>query len=312
MSTQKGPGKSFRKGISLIEAVQTYGDEASAEAWFINQRWPNGIQCPHCGSDRVSERANRKPMPYHCRDCRKYFSVRTNSVLQSSNLSLSKWALAYFLFSTNLKGVSSMKLHRDLGISQKSAWHLAHRIRESWNETAEKFAGPVEADETYVGGKESNKHEYKKLKSGRGTVGKVPVAGVIDRPTNRIATRVVESTTKKVLQSFVEEHTQDNAQVYTDEAAAYQGIKRPHEAVSHSAGEYVREMAHTAGIDSHWAMLKRGITGTYHWLSTKHLPRYANEFSGRHNNRPLDTSEQMTVMVRGAMGKRLRYQDLIL
>ena len=124
MTTKPGPGKSFRKGITLIEAVKTYGDEASAEAWFISQRWPDDIRCPHCESDRISERENRKPMPYHCRDCRKYFSVRTNTVLQSSNLSLSKWALAYFLFSTNLKGVSSMKLHRDLGSlkNQRGTW----------------------------------------------------------------------------------------------------------------------------------------------------------------------------------------------
>ena len=311
MNKQSGPGKSFRKGITLVEAVKTYGDEASAEAWFINQRWPDGIRCPHCASDRISERANRKPMPYHCRDCRKYFSVRTNSVLQSSNLSLSKWALAYFLFSTNLKGVSSMKLHRDLGISQKSAWHLAHRIRESWNETAERFAGPVEADETYVGGKESNKHEWKKQKAGRGTVGKTPVAGVIDRSTNRIATQVVESTTKATLQAFVEIHTEDDAQVYTDEHPSYQGISRPHQSVSHSAKEYVNGLAHTAGIDSHWAMLKRGINGVYHHVSVKHLGRYANEFSGRHNARPLDTTDQMGAMVAGAEGKQLRYLDLV-
>ena len=311
MTTTSGPGKSFRKGITLVEAVRTYGDEASAEQWFINQRWPDGIQCTHCESGQITVRENRKPMPYHCRDCRRYFSVRTNTVLQSSNLSLSKWALAYFLFSTNLKGVSSMKLHRDLGITQKSAWHLAHRIRESWNETAERFAGPVEADETYVGGKESNKHEWKKQRAGRGTVGKTPVAGMIDRPTNRIVTRVVESTSKRELQGFVTQHTEDDAWVYTDEAAAYKGINRPHEAVSHSAGEYVREQAHTAGIDSHWAMLKRGITGVYHHISVKHLPRYAGEFAGRHNNRPMDTSEQMTAMVRGASGKRLRYLDLV-
>ena len=135
--------------------------------------------------------------------------------------------------------------------------------------------------------------------------------GVIDRSTNQIVTKVVESTTKKELQGFVTQHTEVDARVYTDEAAAYQGIDRPHEAVSHSAGEYVKGMAHTAGIDSHWAMLKRGISGTYHWLSTKHLPRYANEFSGRHNTRPLDTAEQMVAMVRGAEGKRLRYVDLV-
>ncbi len=123
-------------------------------------------------------------MPFHCSDCRKYFSVRTNTLLQNSKLSLSTWAIAFYLFSTNLKGVSSMKLHRDLGITQKSAWHLAHGIREEWNVAADKFAGPVEVDETYVGGKESTKHESKKLNAGRGTVDKVAVAGMKDRDIN--------------------------------------------------------------------------------------------------------------------------------
>ena len=311
MVKQKGPGKAFRKGITLVEAVQTYGDDESAEAWFIQQRWPDGVRCPHCEGDRITERENRKPMPYHCRDCRKYFSVRTNTVLQCSNLSLSKWALAYFLFSTNLKGVSSMKLHRDLGIGQKAAWHLAHRIRESWNEQSERFAGPVEADETYIGGKESNKHEWKKQKAGRGTVGKAPVVGIKDRPTNQVITQVVEHTDKPTLQGFVVSHTEDDAQVYTDEASAYQGIPRHHEAVSHSAGEYVRGMAHTNGMESHWAIFERGIVGTYHHISTKHLQRYSNEFAGRHNHRPLDTRTQMAQMAQGAVGKRLRYADLV-
>ena len=123
-------------------------------------------------------------MPFHCADCRKYFSVKTDTLLQNSKLSLSTWAIAFYLYSTNLKGVSSMKLHRDLGITQKSAWHLAHRIREAWDVVADKFAGPVEVDETYIGGLEKNKHESKKLNAGRGTVGKVAVAGMKDRETN--------------------------------------------------------------------------------------------------------------------------------
>jgi len=311
MAKSSGPGKSHRKGITLADAVKMFDTEEKAEAWFVSQRWPDGVTCPFCQSKEVSPRASRKPQPFRCRSCRKDFSVKTGTVLHSSNLPLSKWAIGFYLFMTNLKGVSSMKLHRDLGITQKSAWHMAHRIRETLCSTGGKFAGPVEADETYVGGKEHNKHESKKLRAGRGAVGKTPVAGVKDRETNQVRAEVVLSTNKATLQGFVLRHTREGAMVYTDEAAAYRGIPRPHEAVAHSANEYVRGMAHTNGMESYWAMFKRGIVGVYHWISVKHLGRYNTEFSGRHNRRPLDTAKQMGMMVRAAYGRRLTYAALI-
>ena len=203
-----------------------------------------------------------------------------------------------------------MKLHRDLGITQKSAWHLAHRIREAWNVAADKFAGPVEVDETHMGGLEKNKHESKKLNAGRGTVGKVAVAGMKDRETNKVNASVVNQTDSATLHGFVVDRTETETKVYTDEARAYNGLPRDREAVKHSVKEYVKGQAHTNGIESFWSMLKRGYHGTYHQMSEKHLDRYINEFSGRHNSRPLDTEDQMTTLAKGTAGKRLSYREL--
>ena len=311
----KAPGKSHRKGISFVEIMRKFPDDATAEAWFAEKRWPDGPHCPHCGSTDVQTGAKNKSQPYRCREkeCRKRFSVKTGTVMQASNLGCQVWAIAIYLSLTSLKSVSSMKLHRDLNITQKSAWHLMHRLRFAFVAKSGGFSGPVEADETFVGGKRANmpKSRRKQL-DGRGTVGKSVVAGMKDRRTNKVSAKVVSDTSAGTLQGFVRGNAEPGAMVYTDEAGAYKGMTGyGHEAVKHSTGEYVRDMAHTNGIESFWSMLKRAHKGTFHKLSAKHLDRYVQEFAGRHNVREADTLDQMIAMVVGMDGKQLRYGDLI-
>lgn len=239
------------------------------------------------------------------------FSVKTGTVMEGSNLKYRHWAVAIYLFSTNIKGISSMRLHRELGISQKAAWFMLQRLRKAYDLEIGPFAGPIEVDETYMGGKEKNKHASKKLNAGRGAVGKTAVVGAKDRETNQVSARVVEQTDSQTLQGFVAEHAEPDATVYTDDAKAYQGMPFEHESVKHSVGEYVREMAHTNGMESFWALLKRGYQGTYHKMSPKHLHRYVNEFSGRHNVRDNDTVDQMAGIVADMVGKRMTYDELI-
>ena len=245
--THQAPGKSDREGITLVELCDMFPTEESAREWFEARVWPDGRYCPQCGSTRTHE-AGHNHMPYRCSDCRSYFSVKTATVMRKSHIPLRKWVFAVYLHLTSLKGVSSMKLHRDIGVSQPAAWFMLQRIRKAWESDGSPFAGPIEVDETYVGGKERNKHSKSKIKAGRGTVGKTAVVGAKDRKTNKVRAKVVKGTDAKTLQKFVADTAANGVIVYTDDAAAYKGMPFDHASVRHSVGEFVDGM----GAHNQW------------------------------------------------------------
>ncbi len=314
---RKAPGKAHREGLTIVELMDMFPTEEAATEWFESIIWPNGRHCPKCGSTRTRE-ASHRYMPYWCTDCRSYFSVKTNTPLANSKISMRKWVFAIYLCLTSLKSVSSMKLQRDIGVSQPTAWFMMHRIREAWGDDGdeEPFDGPVEVDETYIGGKRKNMSNAKRKAlreagAGRGAVGKTAIIGMKDRATNEVRAEVITDTGAETLQDFVEDNTEEDATVYTDDAKAYKGIEREHEAVKHSVSEYVRGQAHTNGIESFWSMFERSYHGTFHKISPKHLDRYIREFAGKHNIRESGTLAQMRDTVARLVGRRLLHRDLI-
>ena len=296
-----------------------FHDVDKARAHLEAIRWPNGPICPHCGDvDHATKLDGKSTRPgvYKCKSCRKPFSVTVGTLFERSKIPLSKWVLATHLMSSSKKGMSAHQLHRMLGVTYKTAWFMAHRIREAMREPIPEprsMGGPgkiVEADETFVGGKEKNRHKSKRAKTRLGgSWGKETVFSLVERG-GKVHSRHTKSVAAKTLRPILVTQLQGDTHLMTDDAGQYRHMGKDfkHSAVNHSAGEYVRGEAHTNTIESYFAILKRGIIGVYHHVSAKHLKRYLGEFDFRYNQRSVTDFERADLALKGITGKRMTYR----
>ncbi len=310
-----------RSTISTFQLFALFPAEDSARIYLEKRLWPNGPVCPDCKSgERVSALgvcATRKPGFYRCGKCEFDFTIRTNTIFERSKVPLNKWLYAMYLLVTARKGISSMQLAKEIGVTQKTAWFILGRLREACggpDGPLDKLRGEVEIDECFVGGLEGNKHEADKLHAGRGAVGKVAVLGMRER-NGRTRAKVTEIRTLDAIHGEIHANVEVGSQIYTDDHMVFSdldGLLYRHDTVNHAIGEYARGPVSTNSIESVWAVLKRGLHGVYHHASKKHLFRYVDEFTFRLNEGNVErhSLERLASFVDATAGKRLTYERL--
>lgn len=304
------------KTLSLFALATLFPDEKSAVAFFEKRRWGDTPTCPRCGKQDSFRRPHRRG--HRCNACRKDFTVRHGTVFESSRLPLRKWLFAMYLLQTARKSVSALQLSKELDVAYNSAWFMAHRIRAACSPADDLLTGRIEVDETFVGGKDLNRHESKKKRPGGGGRGKASVFGMKERGARggRVRAFVVPDRAAATLTPIIERNVARGSVIISDDWPGYRGLERDtafsHEVVDHAAREYVRGDFHTNGVEATWAVLKRSIGGTFHHVSAKHLGLYLNEVAFRldEGNVEVDTIDRIGALVGASVGKRLTYEEL--
>ena len=305
------------KPQTLQQAIVYFSDKDVAHQYLVNVRWADGVECPYCKGKEHSYITTRKV--WQCKACKKRFSVKIGTIFEDSPIGLDIWLPCVWMIANAKNGISSCEIARALGVTQKSAWFMLHRIRVAMQTgTFEKLSGEIEADETYIGGKVENMHQWERIQTGiqgRGTVGKAIVFGLLERNTgdkaSKVKTKVVRNTKKRTLQPEIRNSVEAGSNLFTDALQSYRGMDEYiHEFIDHTT-EYVRGQVHTNGMENYWALFKRSLRGTYVSCNVSHLFRYLDEQTFRFNNRRDNDSMRFSEALSMVTGKRLTYAELI-
>ncbi|MEW5717714.1 MAG: IS1595 family transposase [Chloroflexota bacterium] len=296
---------------TLREAVIYFSDPETCVRFVANLRWQDGVTCPHCQNTKVSYIKTRRV--WQCLVCKKQFSVKVGTIFEDSAIALEKWLPAVWMIVNAKNGISSYEMGRALGVTQKTAWFMNHRIRLAMQDGSfEKLSGTIEADETFIGGKSANMHKAKRERviKGRGAVGKTVVMGILQRK-GKVRTKVIPNTKKETVQPEIKKNVAPGANVYTDALPSYSGLdpEYKHQIIDHAVA-YVNGKVHTNGIENYWSLLKRALKGTYIHVDPDHLFRYLDEESFRYNNRETDDATRFNEAVKSVVGKRLTHNGL--